>query len=110
MIVSRLPESGRARVVTKSVVQGEPYIREQTFATRWLTRNAERESAQRFFVRGSNHAAIAKFAAIRGRQMSLDQILWFETETRGPFQNATFRHGVLAEPTKTLGLSGLQGT
>jgi hypothetical protein len=29
---------------------GEPYIRERTFAPHWLTENAERESARRFFV------------------------------------------------------------
>ncbi len=50
LAASRLPESGRARVVTKRVWYGEPYIRERTIAPHWLTENAERESARRFFV------------------------------------------------------------
>ena len=54
--VSRLPEFGRARVVTKRVVQGEPYIRERTFAPHWFTENADRESARRFFMRGRKSA------------------------------------------------------
>ena len=70
-------------IVTKRVPFGEPYIRERKNASHWLTENARRESARRFFVRGSNHAGITEFAAIRGRQMSLRQTLWFETETRG---------------------------
>ena len=52
LAVSRLPESGRARVVTKRVAFGEPFNRERTFAPHWFTKNAERESARRFFFRG----------------------------------------------------------
>ena len=40
-----------ARIVSKRVPFGEPFIRERTDATRWLTENAERESARRFFMR-----------------------------------------------------------
>ena len=83
---SRLPESGRARVVTKSVWKGELFNRERTFATHWLTRNAERESARRFVRIPTD---VKTFGAFVHRRSTL----WFETKHGSPCRNATFRHG-----------------
>ena len=78
---------------------GEPFTWERTLATRWLTRDAGRESARRF----SYIPSAAKVLAIHG---NVAETLGFESRTRGSFRNVTFRHGAREQPAKTLALSG----
>ena len=58
-IVPREKES----IVTKRVSFGEPFIWERNLVTQWLTRNAERESARRFFMRVTKPAGFKGFLA-----------------------------------------------
>ena len=57
-------QTRRREKVPKRVKPREPYIWERNNATHWLTRDAERESAWRFFVRGLNRPIIAESTMI----------------------------------------------